>query len=91
MSSSAACPLSSIYSIGTAGPTVDSPSHKSAWEWTRKNLEENPDFVYACDEHFYVPPKWLYDNADVYDGYPRKGLVYAANMPRTSWRRAQAG
>lgn len=63
--------------IGTAGPTVDSPSHKSAWEWTRKNLEENPDFVYACDEHFYVPPKWLYDNADVYDGYPRKGLVYA--------------
>ena len=63
--------------IGTAGPTVDSPSHKSAWEWTRKNLQKNPDFVYATDEHFYVPPKWLYDHVGVYNDYPRDGKVYA--------------
>ena len=63
--------------IGTAGPTVDSPSHRDAWAWTRRNLQKNPDFVYATDEHFYVPPKWLYDNVNVYDSYPREGLVYA--------------
>ena len=63
--------------IGTVGPTVDSPSHTDAWAWTRKNLAENPAFVYASDEHFYVPPKWLYDNVNVYDHYPRTGLVYA--------------
>ena len=63
--------------IGTAGPTVDSPSHRDAWAWTRKHLKEHPDFVYATDEHFYVPPKWLYENVNVYDHYPREGLVYA--------------
>ena len=63
--------------IGTAGPTVDSDTHRGAWAWTRENLEKNPDFVYATDEHFYVPPAWLYANADVYDGYPRGARVYA--------------
>ncbi len=63
--------------VGTVGPTVDTPSHKSAWEWTRKRLSENPEFVYCSDEHFYVPPKWLYDNVNVYDGYPRGPKVYA--------------
>ena len=63
--------------IGTAGPTVDTPSHQDAWAWTRKNLQKNPNFVYAVDEHFYVPPKWMYDHADVYDAYPRDTRVYA--------------
>lgn len=63
--------------IGTVGPTVDTPSHAQAWEWTRRRLAENPDFVYASDEHFYVPPRWLYDHADVYDSYPRGARVYA--------------
>lgn len=64
--------------VGTVGPTVDSDSHKSAWKWTRKNLAENPNFVYCSDEHFYVSPEWLYSHADVYDSYPRGGgLVYA--------------
>ncbi len=63
--------------VGTVGPTVDSDSHRSAWQWTREKLAEDPDFVYCSDEHFYVPPKWLYDNVNVYDNYPRQGLVYA--------------
>lgn len=67
----------SVKIIGTAGPTVDSPTYKSAWAWTRKHLKENPDFVYATDEHFYVAPEWLYKNVGVYDDYPRTGRVYA--------------
>ncbi len=63
--------------IGTVGPTVETPSHASAWEWTRKNLAENPNFVYASDEHFYVSPEWLYSHTNVYDDYPREGKVYA--------------
>ena len=63
--------------IGTVGPTVGTPSYESAWKWTRKKLEENPDFVYASDEHFYVSPEWLYKNVHLYDDYPREGKVYA--------------
>lgn len=63
--------------IGTVGPTVETDSHRSAWEWTRGNLEKNPDFVYASDEHFYVSPEWLYSHTNVYDSYPRNAKVYA--------------
>ena len=63
--------------IGTVGPTVDTPSHESAWKWTRERLKENPNFVYASDEHFYVSPEWLYSHVNVYDDYPREGKVYA--------------
>ena len=63
--------------IGTVGPTVDTPSHKSAWEWTKENLAKNPDFVYASDEHFYASPEWLYQHADMYDDYPSNCRVYA--------------
>ena len=71
--------------IGTVGPTVGTSTHESAWEWTREQLEKNPDFVYASDEHFYVSPEWLYANTNVYDGYPRNARVcageYAAHVP----------
>ncbi len=63
--------------VGTVGPTVDTDSHRDAWKWTRENLQKNPNFVYVSDEHFYVPPQWLYDHVDVYDSYPRLGTVYA--------------
>ena len=63
--------------IGTVGPTVDTPSHKSAWEWTKENLAKNPDFVYASDEHFYASPEWLYQHANMYDDYPSNCRVYA--------------
>ncbi len=63
--------------IGTAGPTVCTESYDSAWAWTRERLAENPDFVFATDEHFYASPEWLYEHADLYDNYPREGKVYA--------------
>ncbi len=71
--------------IGTAGPAVKTPAYDSAWKWIRKRLKENENFVYCTDEHFYVPPQWLYDNVNLYDGYPREGKVfageYAAHIP----------
>lgn len=73
--------------IGTAGPSVQTPSHADALNWTRKKLAENPDFVYATDEHFYVSPEWLYNHVNVYDGYPRDARIYvgeyAAHLPET--------
>ncbi len=73
--------------IGTAGPGVDNESFERAWSWTRERLQEKENFVYATDEHFYVPPKWLYENANRYDSYPRTGLVcvgeFAAHVPDT--------
>lgn len=62
--------------IGTAGPDVGTATHKDAWAWIRERLAKNPDFIYAADEHFYVPPRWLYENAAMYDAYPREGKVY---------------
>lgn len=63
--------------IGTVGPTVGTETYESAWKWTREKLKENPDFVYASDEHFYVKPEWLYENVHMYDDYPRDAKVYA--------------
>ena len=63
--------------IGTVGPDVGTPCNKEAWAWTLKNLQKDENFVYASDEHFYVPPQWLYEHADMYDQYPRAGKVYA--------------
>lgn len=63
--------------IGTVGPTVETPTYESAWKWVRENLARNENFVYASDEHFYVPPEWLYSHVHMYDAYPREGKVYA--------------
>ncbi len=63
--------------VGTVGPTVETPMYESAWKWTREKLAENPGFVYCSDEHFYVPPQWLYDHVTMYDRYPRNCKVYA--------------
>ena len=63
--------------IGTVGPTVGTPTHESAWKWIREKLKENPNFVYASDEHFYVSPEWLYEHVHMYDDYPREAKVYA--------------
>ena len=63
--------------IGTVGPTVGTSTHKDAWKWMREKLKDNPSFVYATDEHFYMPPEWFYKNVHVYDDYPRDAKVYA--------------
>ena len=76
--------------IGTVGPDVETPRHKEAWEWTRANLARDPKFVYAADEHFYVPPQWMYDHVTMYDGYPARERCMRASMPAMfpAWRRA---
>lgn len=63
--------------IGSAGPDVWSEHYKDAWRWVREKAEGNPDFVYAMDEHYYVRPQWMYENAHFYDNYPRYVKVFA--------------
>lgn len=63
--------------IGTAGPDVTSGNYTNAWEWIRENTAEDPDFVYAVDEHYYMVPDWFLQNTDFYDSYPRDVKVFA--------------
>ena len=69
--------------IGSAGPNVISSHYTDAWEWIRRRTAERieqtgvQDFTYAIDEHYYVPPKWLYDNVHFYDNYPRDVKVFS--------------
>ena len=69
--------------IGSAGPDVITPRHVNAWNWIRRRAFERiaetgaQDFTYAVDEHYYVPPRWLYDNVHFYDEYPREVKVFA--------------
>ena len=62
--------------IGSAGPNVSSGEYRMAWEFYHAH-EDRPDFAYAVDEHYYVPPKWLYEHVDFYDEYPRKVKVFS--------------
>lgn len=62
--------------IGSAGPDVTSDRYGQAWEFYRAH-EDQEDFVYAVDEHYYVKPQWLYDHVDFYDSYSRKVKVFS--------------
>lgn len=66
-----------IKCLGTAGPFINHPLHTSAWNFYRTNIKKNKTFTYAVDEHYYVAPKWLYDNVSLYDNYPRNIKVFA--------------
>ena len=46
--------------IGSAGPDVTSNHYTDAWEFYRKEKKNNPNFVYAIDEHYYMPPQWFF-------------------------------
>ncbi len=61
--------------IGSAGPDVNSERYTDAWEFYRKN--DHPGFVYAVDEHYYVPPEWMITHNDFYDAYPEDIRVFA--------------
>ena len=63
--------------LGTAGPSVENTLYDLAWDFYRKGQKENPDFVYAVDEHYYVSPQWMYDHIAFYDNYPREIGVFA--------------
>ena len=66
----------SLKLIGTVGPGVLTPDYERAWEFTLRKLSEKENFVFASDEHFYLPPQWFYEHIDLYDGYPREGKVF---------------
>lgn len=66
-----------IQLIGSAGPDVTSERYTAAWAFYREQAANNPDFVYAIDEHYYVKPDWLYKNVSFYDQYPRTIKVFA--------------
>lgn len=66
-----------IKCLGTAGPFINHPLHTSAWKFYYNKAKTNKDFSYAVDEHYYVAPKWLYENVDLYDNYPRDIFVFA--------------
>lgn len=74
--------------IGSAGPSVETDTYNSAWNWIRGEQADNPNFTYAVDEHYYMPPQWFLDNDDFYDDYDRSVKVfageYAAHTTRTS-------
>lgn len=66
--------------IGSAGPSVDSvqwPQFDLQWDFIRKQAKSNPDFAYAVDEHYYMPPKWFLEHMDFYDNYDRNVKVFA--------------
>lgn len=71
----AVCP--EIRLVGSAGPVFGIPVFDQLWEFCRKKTEKDPSFCYAMDEHYYMPPAWFYQNADVYDSYPRTAGVFA--------------
>ena len=63
--------------VGSAGPAVDMPTGDQSWGYYRNGLKENPDFVYAVDEHYYKSPEWMYKNVTLYDDYDRNIAVFA--------------
>lgn len=66
----------SIRLIGSAGPDITSERYGKAWAFYHAHQDQE-NFVYAVDEHYYVKPQWLYDHTDFYDGYDRKVKVFS--------------
>ncbi len=62
--------------IGSAGPVVTDERYTKAWDFYDSHAD-NPDFVYAVDEHYYMPPAWFLENVNFYDNYPRTRRVFA--------------
>ncbi len=66
----------SVRLIGSAGPDITSERYQRAWEFYHAH-ENQENFVYAVDEHYYVPPQWLYQHVDFYDRYSREVKVFS--------------
>jgi alpha-N-arabinofuranosidase len=56
-----------IVVIGTTGPFPDGEDFDRGWEFARESK------LALVDEHYYVPPQWMWDNLARYDGYERNG------------------
>jgi alpha-L-arabinofuranosidase len=56
-----------IVVIGTSGPFAGGEDFDNGWAFARElNLE-------MVDEHYYVSPRWFWDNLNRYDNYDRDG------------------
>lgn len=62
--------------IGSAGPDVTSEKYDMAWKFYRTGGQEKENFVYAVDEHYYMPPEWFAEHVDFYENYPEKFKVF---------------
>ena len=54
--------------ISDSGPLPNDSLWQFAWNKFRTGTPAD-----VVDEHYYVPPRWLYENVDRYDRYDRKG------------------
>ena len=63
--------------IGSAGPSVHTDTYEAAWAEYRAKGKENPNYTYAVDEHYYMPPEWFIANTHFYDAYDRGVKVFA--------------
>lgn len=63
--------------LGSAGPDVTTEKYTKAWEFYRRETKNNSKFTAAVDEHYYMPPKWFYENLHMYDDYSREIPVFA--------------
>ncbi len=62
--------------IGSAGPDVNTERYEAAWNFYREN-KHKPNFTYAIDEHYYMPPEWFLDHTHFYDDYDRAVKVFS--------------
>lgn len=62
--------------IGSAGPDVTTERYQAAWDFYKKH-EQEENFVYAVDEHYYMKPDWFFANTTFYDEYPRTRKVFS--------------
>ncbi len=60
--------------IATSGPDASGSKFDAAWNFLKTHSDNDEDnFAYAVDEHYYRTPDWFYTNLDRYDGYSRDG------------------
>ncbi len=64
----------SIKLIATSGPDASGARFDDAWSFLKSHSDNDENnFAYAVDEHYYRTPDWFYTNLDRYDGYARNG------------------
>ncbi len=61
--------------IGTSGPELDSERFHAAWEFYRSHDDEQ-NFVYAVDEHYYIKPEWFLEHLDYFDNVSDKTKIF---------------
>lgn len=63
--------------IGSAGPTVHTPTYEAAWKNYYEKAPKIANYTYAVDEHYYMEPDWFLKNTHFYDNYDRSVKVFS--------------